>query len=47
MFLRALIAFLVLPGVVALVIPAVLGMRELHAGGAVAPIGLVPLCAGF
>lgn len=47
MFLRALIAFLVLPGVVALVIPLVLGLRELRGGGEFAAIGLLPLCAGF
>ena len=46
-FLRALIAFLALPGVVALVIPFILGARELHDGREVAAIGLLPLSIGF
>jgi protein-S-isoprenylcysteine O-methyltransferase Ste14 len=47
MFLRALVAFLVLPGVVALAIPAVIGVRELNAGGRFFAIGLLPLASGF
>lgn len=47
MFLRALFAFLALPGMVALLIPAIIGMRELNTGGQFAPIGLLPLAAGF
>jgi protein-S-isoprenylcysteine O-methyltransferase Ste14 len=47
MFLRALFAFLVLPGVVALLLPAIIGVRELNDGGQFAPIGLLPLAAGF
>jgi len=46
MFLRALFAFLVLPGVVALLIPAIIGMRELNTTGPFA-LGLLPLTAGF
>ena len=47
MFLRALFAFLVLPGVVAMLIPLLIGMRELDAGGTFSPVGLLPLAAGF
>ena len=47
MFLRALLAFLVLPGMVAVLIPAFIGMRELNTGGQFAPVGLLPLAAGF
>jgi protein-S-isoprenylcysteine O-methyltransferase Ste14 len=47
MFLRALVAFLVLPGVVALAIPAIIGVRELNAGGRFFAIGLLPLACGF
>lgn len=47
MFLRALFAFLVLPGVVAIAIPALLGLREIGAGGEFVPVGLLPLGAGF
>ena len=32
---------------VALLIPAIIGMRELNTGGQFAPIGLLPLAAGF
>jgi len=46
-FLHALFAFLVLPGVVALLIPLLIGMRELDAGGTFRPFGLLPLAAGF
>jgi protein-S-isoprenylcysteine O-methyltransferase Ste14 len=47
MLLRALFAFLVLPGVVALLIPAIIGVRELNAGGEFAAAGLLPLTGGF
>ena len=47
MFARAVIAFLALPGVVALLIPALLGMRELSAGGGFNVGGIAPLLAGF
>ena len=47
MFLRALLAFLALPGVVALLIPLLIGMRELDAGGSFSTVGLLPLAAGF
>ena len=47
MFLRALFAFLALPGVVALAIPAFIGARELKAGGQFQAVGLLPLAAGF
>jgi len=47
MFLRALFAFLALPGVVALAIPAVIGARQLNAGGQFHAAGLLPLAAGF
>jgi protein-S-isoprenylcysteine O-methyltransferase Ste14 len=47
LFLRALFAFLALPGVVALLIPAIVGMRELDTGGQFVPVGLLPLATGF
>src|SRR5688500_10062880 len=47
MFARAVVAFLALPGVVALLIPALIGMRELKAGGGVNAGGIAPLLAGF
>jgi protein-S-isoprenylcysteine O-methyltransferase Ste14 len=47
MFLRALIAFLVLPGVVAIAIPAIVGLREMNAGGGFFAVGLLPLACGF
>src|SRR6187549_1257808 len=46
MFLRAVVAFLVMPGIVALAIPAVLGLHELN-GGDFLFVGLLPLCTGF
>lgn len=47
MFLRALIAFLALPGVIALAIPFSPGLRELRNGGEFTGLGLLPLCGGF
>jgi len=47
MFLRAVVAFLVMPGIVALAIPAVLGLHELNDGGDFLFVGLLPLCTGF
>jgi len=47
MFWRALFAFLALPGVVAIGVPAWYAARALQAGGTFHPIGLLPLVAGF
>ena len=47
MFARAVIAFLTLPGVVALLIPALIGMDERGAGGRFNVGGVAPLLAGF
>ena len=47
MFWRALFAFLALPGVVAIGVPAWYAARALHAAGTFHPIGLLPLVAGF
>jgi protein-S-isoprenylcysteine O-methyltransferase Ste14 len=47
LFLRALFAFLALPGMVAVAIPAFIGRRELDAGGHFTAVGLLPLAAGF
>jgi protein-S-isoprenylcysteine O-methyltransferase Ste14 len=47
MFLCALIAFLVLPGIVAIALPAVFAAAELRAGGHFFFVGLLPLIAGF
>ena len=40
-------AFLALPGMVALLIPAIIGIRALNTGGQFTPIGLLPLALGF
>ena len=47
MFLRALFAFLALPGMVAIAVPAWFAVSMLRAGGSFHPIGLLPLAAGF
>ena len=47
MFARAVFAFLALPGVVALLVPALLGMRELGSGGSFNVGGLALLLPGF
>ena len=47
MFLRALFAFLVLPGVVALLIPASSACVHWTPAGNSSPVGLLPLAAGF
>jgi len=47
MFWRALFAFLALPGMVAIAVPAWYAARALRAGGAFHAIGLLPLAAGF
>jgi protein-S-isoprenylcysteine O-methyltransferase Ste14 len=47
MFLRAVIAFLALPGVVALLVPALIGARELNAGGKFHYAGLLLLVPAF
>jgi protein-S-isoprenylcysteine O-methyltransferase Ste14 len=44
---RALLAFLALPGVFAIAIPALLAAARLRAGGAFHPAGLLPLCLGL
>jgi protein-S-isoprenylcysteine O-methyltransferase Ste14 len=46
-FLRALFAFLALPGVVAIAVPAWLAGRALEGGGRVHGVGLLPLIAGL
>jgi hypothetical protein len=47
MLLRALLAFLALPGVVAIAVPAWFAAASLRAGGGLHPVGLLPLAAGF
>ncbi len=47
MFLRAVLAFLALPGIVALAIPASLGIHEYRAGGQLVIVGMLPLAIGF
>src|SRR5262245_59577690 len=47
LFLRALLAFLALPGVVAIAIPAWMTARALSGGEAFRVTGLAPLIAGF
>jgi protein-S-isoprenylcysteine O-methyltransferase Ste14 len=46
-FLRALIAFIALPGVVALAIPALLGFRKYGVDGQLVSVGLLPLGVGL
>jgi protein-S-isoprenylcysteine O-methyltransferase Ste14 len=46
-FLRSLIAFLALPGVVAIAVPAAIAAAQVRAGGLFRPLGLLPLIAGF
>ena len=47
MFLRSLIAFLALPGMVAIAVPAAIAAAELRAGARFFPVGLLPLIGGF
>jgi len=47
MLWRALLAFLALPGVVAIAVPAWLAAGALRAGGRVYPVGLLPLFVGL
>ena len=47
MLWRAVVAFLALPGLVAIAVPAWMAASALRAGGAFHAIGLVPLGAGF
>jgi protein-S-isoprenylcysteine O-methyltransferase Ste14 len=47
MLLRALVAFLVLPGVVAITVPAALAAVALRRGGGFHAIGILPLLVGF
>ena len=47
MFWRALFAFLALPGVVAIAVPAWFAVRHLDTGGVFHATGLVPLLGGF
>jgi protein-S-isoprenylcysteine O-methyltransferase Ste14 len=47
MWLRALLAFLALPGVVAIAVPAWITVRALQRGGTFHAIALLPLLAGF
>lgn len=44
---RALLAFLALPGVVAIAVPAWMAAGTLRAGGRLHPVGLLPLLIGF
>jgi protein-S-isoprenylcysteine O-methyltransferase Ste14 len=47
MLWRALLAFLALPGVVAIAVPAWFAASALRGGHRLHPVGLVPLLAGF
>src|SRR3954467_13322879 len=47
MLWRALFAFLALPGMVAIVVPALFALRRMEAGGAFHALGLLPLGVGF
>ena len=47
MFWRALLAFLALPGIVAIGAPALFAISERRAGGPFHALGLLPLLAGF
>lgn len=47
MFWRALLAFLALPGIVAIALPAWFAAAELRSGHAFHIVGLLPLLAGF
>ena len=47
MIWRALLAFLALPGMVAIALPAWFAAGNLRAGGSFHPLGLLPLAAGF
>ena len=47
MLWRALFAFLALPGMVAILVPAWIAMGRLKAGGPFHPVGLLPLGLGF
>src|SRR5262245_15609609 len=47
MWWRALLAFLALPGMVAIVVPALFAASALRHGGTFQPVGLLPLGAGF
>ena len=47
MFWRALLAFLALPGIVAIGAPALFAISEQRAGGPIHVLGLLPLLAGF
>lgn len=47
MFARAVIAFLVMPGVVAMAVPLWVGMRKLGRDGLFHPVGVLPLATGF
>lgn len=47
MFARAVIAFLVMPGIVALALPLWIGVHQMSRGGEFNTVGLLPLTAGF
>ncbi len=47
MLWRALLAFLALPGMVAILVPAWFAASSLRAGGGFHPVGLLPLAAGL
>jgi protein-S-isoprenylcysteine O-methyltransferase Ste14 len=47
MLWRALFAFIALPGMVAILVPALIAMGRLKAGGAFHAVGLLPLGVGF
>jgi hypothetical protein len=46
-FLHSLFAFLALPGVVAIAVPAAIAAAELRAGGRFFAVGLLPLISGL
>lgn len=47
MWMRALLAFVAMPGIVALAIPLWIGLRKLRLDGEIHVVGLLPLVAGF
>lgn len=47
MFARALFAFLALPGVVAILVPALIAAHRVEEGALFYPVGLLPLLVGF
>jgi len=47
MFARAVIAFLLMPGLVAIAVPLLAGLRQLGSGGGFSATGLLPLGMGL